>query len=192
MIRVGPGTRLFRTAVLPLVIVVAGCQYFRMEAKVPPLPARMPPVVDPTLREIPLENVTVKRPEATPPTPPRVASVQRPPVVRMPTVPPKRPAPPKEAEIPVIAPGELVGSDFTSVLLVLRRPDTVQTSALSVVWTYSPPECTVQLFFYPDIQTKVFRLLKYDLKSDAGEKSADRSACLHDIMAVKNDEPAVP
>jgi len=152
----------------------------------------MPPVVDSSLREIPLENIMVDKPETTPPTAPRVATVQRPPPMRTSVAPPRKPAPPKEAEVPAIAPGELVGSDFTSVLQVLRRPDTVQSSALSVVWTYSQAECTVQLYFYPDIQTKVFRLLKYDLKSEAGEKSADRSACLHDIMAVKNDEPAIP
>jgi hypothetical protein len=77
------------------------------------------------------------------------------------------------------------------VLQVLRKPDTVQTSSLSIVWTYSEPNCTLQLFFYPDIQTKIFHLLKHDLKS-AADGAAERNACMRDIMAVKNDEPTSP
>lgn len=198
-----PCVRLLRPAFVLAAIALsatglAGCQTLqnlREQAFGPPPPKPlvvMPPVVDPTLREIPLAEVTVEKPEAPQPKLPQVATVQRPPP-RTPAVPAKKPPPPApKEEVPTVAPGELVGSDFTSVLQVLRKPDSVQNSALSVVWIYSPPACTVQLFFYPDIQTKVFRLLKYDLKSDAGEKTADRSACLHDIMAVKNDEPAIP
>ena len=209
MNRVRPAARSLRIAALPLAMALAGCQYvdkyydeyFRTGAMAAP-PAPRPPMVaamPPMLHEIPLGRAVQpeapQRAEVPQPRPPRMASL-RPPnrePPRTPAVPAKKPTPPaREAEGPTIAPGELVGSDFMSVLHVLRKPDTVQSSALSVVWTYSQAECTLQLFFYPDIQTKVFRLLKYDLKSDAGENSADRSACLHDIMAVKNDESAVP
>ena len=105
--------------------------------------------------------------------------------------PPKRPPLPKLAEPVIVAPADLVGFDFSSVLQVLRKPDTVQSSALSIVWTYSEPTCTLQLFFYPDIQTKIFHLLKHDLKG-AADGAAERNACMRDIMAVKNDEPASP
>jgi hypothetical protein len=171
-------------AVLPLMIALAGCEHFGIGAKA----ARpvMPPA-DTMLREIPLEQPSVEKPEAPGLKAPRVASLQKPPARSV--LPPKKPAAAKE-DVPTVEPGELVGADFTSVLQVLRKPDTVQNNALSVVWTYSQAECTVQLFFYPDIQTKIFRLLKYDLKNDAGEKLADRSACLHEIM-VKNDDSAI-
>jgi hypothetical protein len=207
MNRVRPGRRFVRAAVLPLLITLAGCQYidqyFRDAKNEPPRSMPTPPAMEPALHEIPLAKVTVDKPEAPPPKPEapqqrmRTASAKPPstPPARPPVAPAKKPTPPPAAakeEIPTVAPGELVGSDFAGVLQVLRKPDTVQSSALSVVWTYSQAACTVQLFFYPDIQTKVFRLLKYDLKSDAGEKTADRSACLHDIMAVRNDEPAIP
>ena len=88
----------------------------------------------------------------------------------------------------MVAPADLVGLDFEAVLQVLRKPDTVQSSALSIVWTYSEPNCTLQLFFYPDIQTKIFHLLKHDLKG-ASDGAAERNACMRDIMAMKNDEP---
>ena len=198
MNRVVPGTRFLRTAIVLAPIVLAGCQTLNDlkdrtfgPAPTPPPRVVMKPPMEAMLREIPLQDVTVKKPEPPTPKAPMVASVMRPPP-RPPVVPAKKPPPPPKEEVPTIAPGELVGSDFNSVLQVLRKPDTVQSSALSVVWTYSQMACTLQLFFYPDIQTKVFRLLKYDLKSDAGDKMADRSACLHDMMAVKSDEPAIP
>ena len=80
----------------------------------------------------------------------------------------------------------LVGSNFDSVLAVLRRPDMVERNALSVVWTYSGSDCTLQLYFYPDIQTSVFRLLKYELKGTGGEKLNDGTACMQPMMALRN------
>jgi hypothetical protein len=69
---------------------------------------------------------------------------------------------------------------------VLRQPDAVEKNALSVVWTYSGSECTLQLYFYPDIQTAVFRLLKYELKANSGEKLTGGGACLQPMMASKD------
>jgi hypothetical protein len=111
-----------------------------------------------------------------------------PPLVVKPPAPPAKDTPPEPDPVP---PSELVGFDFPAVLQVLKRPDTVQNSALSIVWTYSQSECTLQLFFYPDIQTRIFHLLKYDLKDGTGEKPNDSSACMRRIMA-RNDEPAIP
>ena len=110
---------------------------------------------------------------------------------------PRRPAPPRQASLqppapPValprtVEPAELVGFNFDSVLTVLRQPDTVERNALSVVWTYSGSDCTLQLYFYPDIQTAVFRLLKYELKGSGGEKLNDGSACMQPMMAMRKD-----
>jgi hypothetical protein len=88
----------------------------------------------------------------------------------------------EETEAESVAPGELVGSDFTSVLEVLRDPDAVQESALTVVWTYSETDCTVLLYFYPDIQTTTFHLLKYDIRSAAGERLDDSKVCMKHLV----------
>ena len=145
-------------------------------------------------QEIPLQNPIVDLPMAAEPRPPQIASnlpnrppagPRKPPALVKPT--PPAPAPEPEA----VVPSELVGFDFPGVLQVLRRPDMIQTSALSIVWIYSQTDCMLQLYFYPDIQTKIFHLLKYDLKDGAGEKPNDTSACMRHIMA-RTDEPAVP
>jgi hypothetical protein len=116
---------------------------------------------------------------------------------RVRTVVPRRPAPNRQASLqpptpPVVPPrtvepAELVGFNFDSVLAVLRQPDTVERNALSVVWTYAGSDCTLQLYFYPDIQTAVFRLLKYELKGSGGEKLNDGGACMQPMMAMRKD-----
>lgn len=114
----------------------------------------------------------------------RAPAPRRPPPNRQASLQPPAPpvAPPRTVE-----PAELVGFNFDSVLAVLRQPDTVERNALSVVWTYSGSDCTLQLYFYPDIQTAVFRLLKYELKGSSGEKLNDGGACMQPMMAMRKD-----
>jgi hypothetical protein len=79
----------------------------------------------------------------------------------------------------------LIGSDFAAILNVFRSPDTVQKNALYVVWVYSPPGCTLQLYFYPDIRTTQFHLLKYDLKSTAHETATAGPECMQGILVSR-------
>ena len=187
-------SRMARSCVLgllPAILILAGCGSMRgmQSAQVVGETKIVPPAQEQTIEPVIQSPIT---PEAEMP---RMAS--RTPNPRDSTIrkrvapPPKRVPLPKLAEPAVVAPADLVGFDFSAVLQVLRKPDTVQSSALSIVWTYSEPNCTLQLFFYPDIQTKVFHLLKHDLKG-AADGSAERDACMRDIMVVKNDEPASP
>ncbi len=122
-------------------------------------------------------------PAAAPPAP--IAAPRRPAPTRQASAPP--PAPPASAAPRTVEPGELVGYNFDSVLAVLRQPDAVEKNALSVVWTYAGSDCTLQLYFYPDIQTAVFRLLKYELKRASGEKLNDGGACMQPMMAMRKD-----
>lgn len=103
---------------------------------------------------------------------------------------PNRPPAPKPQEEPPspsppkVVIGDLVGSDFSAVLHVLRSPDTVNNDNLSVVWTYAPPGCTLRLFFYPDIKTTVFHLLKYDFRNSSGEMLMPGDACMDSMLAA--------
>jgi hypothetical protein len=159
------------------------------------LPAPM--TVRSEAQEIPLQDPVIDSLTAQDPQAPQVASnVPRPrPPARKPA-PLVKPAPaappvtPPEPEAAAVAPSDLVGFDFPAVLRVLRRPDTVQNSALSIVWTYAQSDCTLQLYFYPDIQTRIFHLLKFDLKDSSGEKPSDSSSCMRHM--ARNDEPSTP
>jgi hypothetical protein len=127
------------------------------------------------------------------PSEPQVASTMPPATNAM----PRRPTPPRQASAQppgppaatprTVEPAELVGYNFDSVLAVLRQPDAVERNALSVVWTYSGSDRTLQLYFYPDIQTAVFRLLKYELKRASGERLNDGGACMQPMMAMRKD-----
>ena len=172
-------------------LVLASCSSMPLQSLFsrPSLPPVRPVIMAPAeTREIPVQEPMVAVTAPTTPRPPMVASVM-PPRPQRPPMPVMKPPPPMEMD--AVAPGNLVGSDFSSVLQVLRRPDNVEESSLSVVWTYQS-ECRLQLYFYPDIKTKVFRLLKFDLKDGSGEKPANSNACMRSIMVAKNDESASP
>jgi hypothetical protein len=172
-------------------VVLASCAslpFHSVFSKPEPMATREVTAVPPDAREVPVQKPTVAVPAPTNPVAPQMAmNVPRPPL--RPPTPMMKPTPPQEIE--AVAPGDLVGSDFSAVRHVLREPDNIQNSALSVVWTYET-DCTLQLYFYPDIKTRVFRVLKYDLKDSSGEKPANSNACMRSIMVAKSDEPASP
>jgi len=172
-------------------LVLASCGSMPLQSlfsRAPSPPVRPVIMAPAETREIPVQEPTVALPAPMNPSPPVVASAM-PPRPQRPPTPIIKPPPP--VEVDAVALTDLVGSDFSSVLQVLRRPDNVEESSLSVVWTYQT-ECRLQLYFYPDIKTKVFRLLKYDLKDSSGERPANSNACMRSIMVAKNDEPASP
>jgi hypothetical protein len=105
---------------------------------------------------------------------------------------PKEPAAPKTSGLPTVVPADLIGSDFAMVLHLIRQPDMVQTSALAIVWTYSEPVCKLQLYFYPDIETTTFHVLKYDLRDAAGDKLENTGQCMQRIMVARNDAAPSP
>jgi hypothetical protein len=126
-----------------------------------------------------------------PPPSPEIASVMPPMQLNQPPTPrprpnrPPAPKPPEEAPAPPkVVIGDLLGSDFTSILHVLRSPDSVNNDHLSVVWTYAPPGCTLRLFFYPDIKTTVFHLLKYDFRDSSGDMLMPGDACMDSMLAA--------
>ena len=182
---------------LPAILILAGCSALhgvereQMGGKTEIAPPAEERLIQPLVQSPKISEPEMPKVASRTPTTKDSPTTTKDSPTRKPATPPKRPPLPKLAEPVVVAPADLVGLDFSSVLQVLRKPDTVQSSALSIVWTYSEPSCTLQLFFYPDIQTKIFRLLKHDLKSGA-DGTAERNACMRDIMVVKNDEPASP
>jgi hypothetical protein len=154
----------------------------------PPRQAEFPELaVGPQIVDLPgmvQEPATAEPPLATQ-TPTRVPAPRRAPPMRQASAQPPA-TPPVVAPPRTVEPAELVGFNFDSVLEVLRQPDAVEKNALSVVWTYAGSQCTLQLYFYPDIQTAVFRLLKYELKDSSGGKLNGGGACMQPMMASKD------
>jgi hypothetical protein len=157
-----------------------------------PAPPETAPSAEPSPPNPEMETAEVMKPPAdntvrmASKTP--MASKPRP---RKPGVPNEQPQP-KPPAPGRIMPADLIGSDFAEVLRLIRQPDTVQTNALAIVWTYSEPVCKLQLFFYPDIETTTFHVLKYDLRDAAGEKLDNPGQCMQRIVVARNDAASSP
>ena len=115
-------------------------------------------------------------PPLQPPAPPR----QKPPI-REPTKPEK---PERLAEVD---PNTLMGLSPWLVEKVLGAPSRVNKSELSLVWTYAAANCSFQVFFYPDLKTATFHVLKYGGIDEAGHQLAPSQECIRSILTVKSD-----
>jgi hypothetical protein len=201
----GVTRRLLIGLVLCIAPVASGCANFGLfQAQAPAepqAPAELPSMIEPPRQaEFPelavgpqIVDLPAMAEEPAASEPPaanqlataRVPTPRRAPPVRQASVQP--PATPPVVSPPrAVEPADLVGFNFDSVLEVLRQPDAVEKNALSVVWTYAGSDCTLQLYFYPDIQTAVFRLLKYELKDSSGGKLNGGGACMQPMMASKD------
>jgi len=191
------GNRLIVLRVVSLSLVLASCSSMQPSPSkftpsvmdiIPGKDVALDSVFDSVVDQDLLEEVAIPLPRMKPPMPrrliPRAAlakdrfSARKPP---LPKPKPVRPIPVTELPLDPVAPDTLVGSDYSSVLRVLRQPDAVESKTLPVIWTYSESDCTLQLFFYPDIRTTKFHMMKYDLKDSTGEKLNHRDSCMRDI-----------
>lgn len=135
---------------------------------------RQPPVIAPP----PVVSSSVR------PTPPRAAAVK-----------PKKPS--REAHTadrgtpPVrtasIDPQSLLGLDPDGVQKRLGPPARMQNSALSREWVYSVPGCSFSIFFYPNLNSTSFRVLKYGSTRDNGESIDSSDACVRKILTARNN-----
>jgi hypothetical protein len=118
---------------------------------------------------------------------PGAASFAQPvrPQASLPVRPRARPSPLKTARKgPSIDPVNLVGLDPPAVGRMLGRPAATRTVAMAMEWTYSTPNCLLNIFFYPDVATGNLKALKYNI---AG-KQAKRSCVDFPVLARNEDD----
>lgn len=120
------------------------------------------------------EKIAVPAPQ--PPSPPR----QKPPI--------REPIKPEKPErLAEVDPNSLMGLNPSMVEKVLGAPSRVNKSDLSLVWTYAAASCSFQVFFYPDLKTATFHVLKYGGIDEAGHQLAPSQECIRSILTVKSD-----
>jgi hypothetical protein len=101
------------------------------------------------------------------------------PQVRVLVVPARKP---KLVEgLPVIDPNQLVGLDRDGVLDLLGRPALEEEAAPAKVWVYNAESCVLQIFFYPEIVSKEFQVLTYEIRNVEADENA-RRACLKEVL----------
>ena len=75
-------------------------------------------------------------------------------------------APATAANSAQAAPVELVGMNEGEVQALLGTPSMVEDHAPGKTWRFRNHDCVLSLALYPDVQTRVFRTLSYEVTSD--------------------------
>lgn len=81
-----------------------------------------------------------------------------------------------ESRLPVLAPEMLVGLDRQQIELLLGAPAAVREQPPATVWSYRAKDCALNVFFYPDLQTREVRALAYDVRAGS-EAEQSKNAC---------------
>lgn len=88
--------------------------------------------------------------------------------------------PPKEAAN--TASVNLIGKSESEVRALFGPPTTVEERAPGKTWRYRNGNCTLDVQLYPDVQTRQFGTLAYEVKSDDNTDEGNR-ACLAQLRA---------
>jgi len=94
----------------------------------------------------------------------RVASVAAKPAAAVVKPEPPKADSPTEASAP--APVNLVGKSEGQVRALLGAPTSVEERAPGKTWHYRDGQCSAHVQLYPDVQTRQFGTLAYEVKSD--------------------------
>ena len=98
------------------------------------------------------------------------------------------PPPPPEPQIAMADPDTLVGMKPDAVSKLLGPPANIVKAELSLVWTYSADGCALKVYFYPDLKTSDFHVLKFSL-AGAGGKTLDKDdPCRRKLLALKTHD----
>jgi glucose/arabinose dehydrogenase len=141
------GTTLSRTSSVIAVMALCGCA----DPTTPPV-ASAPPTQQQSASVGPIALTT----------PPASTTTAKPavPAKRRDTAKPAAPAP--SAQAPV----QLVGLNEGEVQALLGSPSMVEDNAPGKTWRFRKHDCVLSLALYPDVQTRVFRTLSYEVSSD--------------------------
>jgi hypothetical protein len=95
----------------------------------------------------------------------------------------------KPERLASIDPNSLIGLEPVAVEKLLGAPSRANKSEMSLVWTYAGAGCSFQIFFYPDLKTTAFHVLKYGGIDSNGGQIMTSHICVQDILTAKSNAP---
>ena len=122
----------------------------------------------------PHSEPTPPPPPAEPPRKPKPRHVER------------RPQP--QRQVAMVDPTALVGMKPTAVGKLLGSPSSIAKDELSLVWTYAADGCALKVYFYPDLKTTDFHVLKFSLAGADGKKLDADAPCRRKLLAVRDHD----
>jgi len=111
---------------------------------------------------------------------PRAATATAKPAASEPAVAAATPA--KSASTTTAAPVDLIGKSEGELRTLLGPPTSVEERAPGKTWHYREGQCTVDIQLYPDVQTRQFGTLAYEVKSDDNTDEGKRG-CLAQLQS---------
>jgi hypothetical protein len=70
---------------------------------------------------------------------------------------------------------ELIGLDESGIRSVLGNPTSREDHAPTKRWVYRLKQCTMNVTFYPEVETRQFHALNYEVNSDDGSAKRQQS-----------------
>jgi len=95
---------------------------------------------------------------------------------------------PAPAQVASIDPQSLVGLTEPAVTRLLGAPGQTTKDQMSLVWSYGGEGCVLKVYFYPDLKTAAFHVLKYSVTGADGKPLIDAAPCLRQIQSARNDD----
>lgn len=80
-----------------------------------------------------------------------------------------------------LAPERLIGLSTFQTESLLGIPALQDERPPAKVWTYNATTCVLSIFFYPDINTRVFQALTYEFNAEVKTDAAKRR-CLEELV----------
>jgi hypothetical protein len=137
------------------------------------------------------KSVTSTRPRTTPPASTTdaaavaaTATSDEPPARAAATA-DEQPARPAASGSPALS---LVGKSETELRAVLGAPTSEEDRPPGKLWRYRDGQCTLVVQLYPDVQTKRFGALAYEVKSDDNTDEGNR-VCLAQLQSRAQTRP---
>jgi len=83
---------------------------------------------------------------------------------------------------------QLIGLDETGIETVFGAPAVQEDHAPTKLWVYHLRQCTMNLTFYPEVETRRFHALNYEVNSDDGSAKRQQ-ACVAQFSSRLSAKP---
>lgn len=88
---------------------------------------------------------------------------------------------------PAISAAAVVGLVPQAVVRRLGKPSNTERDLVSTKWTYLGDSCSMQVFFYPDVEGRKLQVLKVWSAASDGQPLRDQDLCVRQIITVKSN-----
>lgn len=94
--------------------------------------------------------------------------------------------PPEPAQLAMIEPQALVGLKPEAVQQRIGRPEAIDKDGLALIWRYTADQCDLSVYFFPDLKTSEFHVLKFSLAGADGKALDPDAPCRRKLLALKD------